>query len=200
MIQSKIFKLENNVKRKKENFILIVPISNFINREIFIEPDMLTRNTYFSFPTIQNYFYERLSKKHLPFHFYADFIKNDWHLLIGSPLNYKSSWLDECISNYYIPSSFENATIICVQDSFDFEIPDSRMFKLIGKTITEPYLFQNKFQNINTGIFLFHEVFDFSKYEADKERFKFDFDFKYRVESAKFFDRTTFNLELAAML
>ena len=196
MIQSKIFKLRYINKKKISKFVLIVPISNFVDRDTFIEPDLLIRNNYYTYPEVKNYFFERLKVEQLPFHYYVEQIKNDWDILLGCPTDSTSKWLDDCIENYYIPSSFRNATIICVQDNLSFQIPDPRMYKVMGQRLLEPYCYNNFSANVNNSVFWFHEVFNYKAFDSDTEKFGLDIKYRNKVERERYFDRTTFNLEV----
>lgn len=167
MILYKFKKLFNVQKRKHTEKLIFCHLTNVIDRDYFLEPDLLDRDKYYSFAKIKNYYFERLAKEQLPFHYYVDRIGDEWEIMLGAPLNYRSQYLQDLINLGLLSPEYKDATLIVIRDNFELNIPDIRLFKTIGQKIIEPNLFLNR-RNMNNSVFWFDELFDWKTFNEDK--------------------------------
>lgn len=195
MILYKFKKLFNVQKRKHTDKLIFCHLTNVIDRDYFLEPDLLDRDKYYSFAKIKNYYFERLAKEQLPFHYYVDRIGDEWEIMLGAPLNYRSQYLQDLINLGLLSPEYKDATLIVIRDNFELNIPDIRLFKTIGQKIIEPNLFLNR-RNMNNSVFWFDELFDWKTFNEDKLLYNLQSKNRYRIKPMKYFDRITFNLEV----
>jgi|JI10StandDraft_1071094.scaffolds.fasta_scaffold59365_5 hypothetical protein len=195
MILYKFKKLFNVQKRKHTEKLIFCHLTNVIDRDYFLEPDLLDRDKYYSFAKIKNYYFERLAKEQLPFHYYVDRIGDEWEIMLGAPLNYRSQYLQDLINLGLLSPEYKDATLIVIRDNFELNIPDIRLFKTIGQKIIEPNLFLNR-RNMNNSVFWFDELFDWKTFNEDKLLYNLQSKNRYRIKPMKYFDRITFNLEV----
>lgn len=195
MILYKFKKLMHVQKRKTANRLIFCHLTNVINRDYYLEPDLLDRDKYYSFAKIKNYFFERMAKEQLPFHYYVDRIGNEWEIMLGAPLNYKSQYLQDLINLGLLAPEYKDATLVVIRDNFELNIPDIRLFKTIGQKLIEPNLFLNR-KNMNNSVFWFDELFDWKTFNEDKLLYNLQSENRYRIKPMKYFDPITFNLEV----
>ena len=195
MILSRLRKLVHIQKKRHSNKIIFVHLTNFIKSGYYFPPDLLDRSKFYTFNKVKEFYFETMEKEQLPFHYYVDRLGNDWEVMLGAPLNYKSDWLQDMINFGYISAEYKEAVVVCIHDNFNRHIPDERMFKVLGQKIVEPYMFINKL-TYNLAIHWFDEIFDFSKYNRDASMYGLDLPCKYKVSPMKYFDRISFNLEV----
>lgn len=195
MILYKFKKLFNVQKRKHTDKLIFCHLTNVIDRDYFLEPDLLDRDKYYSFAKIKNYYFERLAKEQLPFHYYVDRIGDEWEIMLGAPLNYRSQYLQDLINLGLLSPEYKDATLIVIRDNYELNIPDIRTFKTIGQKIIEPNLFLNR-RNMNNSVFWFDELFDWKTFNEDKLLYNLQSKNRYRIKPMKYFDRITFNLEV----
>ena len=194
MILYKFRKLFYVQKRRNNEKIIFCHLTNVINRDFYFEPDLLDKTNYYSFMKIKNYFFERMNLEQLPFHYYVNKINGEWEIFTAAPLNYKSPYLQDLINLGYLPSEYKNATLIVIQDNFELNIPEIRLFKTLGQKIIEPHMFLNK-RNFNNSIFWFDDIVYFDNIDKDEQLYQLQSPNRYRIKKMKYFDPITFNIE-----
>lgn len=193
-IKYRIRRFSNTDRRSSSKFIIFTSITNLVHNDIYFEPNMKHKNTYYSFGKIKNYFHNRVGNLQLPFHYYVDKIGNDWDVFNGAPVTYRSHWVQNLINNYYISPAYRNAIVVAVQDNYAIDIPENRCFEIMASKIIEPFLKANK-ANFRESVHWFDEIFDYDMYERDKEVYLSNMRYRINVEKSRYFDRTNFNLQ-----
>ena len=194
MIPSKIFPLTRVNKRNKTKFILITTISNLSETIRPMTSDIKGYTGYYVFDKINNYFKEKLEYKEMPMHYHVSQLKNNWIPMVSAPLDMRSEFLKHSVEYEYLPFWFRDAVLITVQDDFKLRIPDDEMYKVISSRILSPVIGMNKSGNLLDSVFWLDEVFNFDKYNSDKELYNLNFDYKYDIKPMLYFDRVLFNL------
>lgn len=195
LLRPRIYPVKKVEKRQQSKFVVITTLSNLSVRLNPMSPDMKLHQGYYFFDKVSKYFRERLEYREIPFHYYLNEIKGDWNTFIPTPYDYRSVFLKESVEQGYLPFWFKDAILIVVQDNYSIRIPDDRVYDMMASKVLDPLLSTLKVGRFMDSVFWLDEVFDFNKYNADKELYKVDHNYKYDVQPMKYFDRVIFNLQ-----
>jgi hypothetical protein len=199
MIQSRFFPVTPTDHRRHNKFIILSHISNFVPTTHAFPPDLRNRTEHYCFNEIKSFYRERMEKKQMPFHYYASKIRKDWELMVAAPQTYRSPIVAAAAQEYYIEDRFKDAIFVCVQDNFSLNIPDERLYQLLGSQLIEPLM--NQFRvNFRDSVFWWDEIFNWEKYEQDKLTDPLGMRYPYETSRMRYFDRVIFNLETIKFL
>lgn len=200
MQQQRLIPLRNPDKRRTNKYIILTQVSNFSRRHNPMVPDLKGFLPYFTYLKLQNYFFENLEKRILPFHYHINYFMGDWIPNVSTPLNVQSDMIEQCIANGYMDSYFRDAIVIAIQDDYSQRVPDLRTYEVMGSKVIAPLMQTLKMGNYRDCVVWFDEIFNYDKYNRDMETNSLDNPYPYEVRRTKFFDRVQFNLETRRFL
>lgn len=193
--QSKLFPIKTPDKMRRIPYVFISHMANFSLKFNPIAPYLKNYAVGYNLDKVESYFLENLEKRQLPYHFYVCFIKGDWKIFTGAPINYRSPLLTELSSAEYIQPAYTESIVVAVQDNFSLRIPDQRLHDIIASKIVIPYRQLLKNKDYLDSVVWFDEVFNKQKYDSDMERYTYlKNKYPFQVTEMKFFDRIMFNV------
>ena len=181
---SNIINDKTYTRTRSPRHIILCPLHNMIVHGTVYEPNMLQSSYKYTWGMVQEYFYKRLSMKQPPFHFYSEFLEDDYVFYVGTGISQSAGFLRILAGLNAIKYEYRDALLICLNEDFRLDPLETRLAEGICNFLIAPL--QKQF-----GIDRNHVVFfdDILTNDADMIMMtNKDLQQRFMIEKSKYYD------------
>lgn len=180
------YKIKKDITKRpteRPDGIIFMHSLNLINKQVPITNRVLHSTDKPTFPIWQDYLLNKISihnaeyysKFKLPFHYYMEFLDDDYVAYLGLS-QYKTSWFLEEMVNYgIIDSRYKNYLLVVSDTNFERDYVPQRLYDQLVQKILDPLMHQWQF-DIN-DIKYYDEILldDFDKKMENNPKFHWEY-------------------------
>jgi hypothetical protein len=132
--------------RARDKYIILVTLKSFIEKNSFIDPEILLGSYKFMWGKVMSYFFDQLQcglrreRDGLPFHYGVELIDKDYCILTGQPVTNGSYWMRKLAEKSVIPYEYKDSVVICMFEDFTVDNPDIRMIEHMAHQLITPMM------------------------------------------------------------
>ena len=138
-----MYQLRNHFDRRiKNQFIVLTQSINLIDTSQMINPIVYNSSYKYTWGLWQEYFLRDLYKPVLPVHYFTELLDKDYVIYKGLADQTRSYFLKDLADNQIIYPHFREAILVGIDNNFDVEIPEQRMYDHLVQKVILPLMYQ----------------------------------------------------------